>query len=126
MEQVRLTPEDEERLAQCIRRQWTDAHGVSPGAVHVLADAHCIVAWIEEVLSPAERAMLGWQRGQELLRRYTDQLLVTIRPALRSEVEAVTGRKSLTDSLWADPASQRIMCVYQLGLPIVTQSDHRL
>lgn len=126
MEQVRLTPEDEGRLAQCIRRQWADAHGVSPGAVHVLADAHCVVAWIEEVLSPAERAMLGWQQGQDLLQRYTDQLLVTIRPALRSEVEAVTGRESLADSLWADPASQRIMCVYRLGLPIVAQSNRRV
>lgn len=116
MPQTRLTADDEGQLAQLIRHQWTEAHGVAPGAVHVLADAHCIVVWIDEVLSPAERAILQWQHGQELLQRYTDQLLVTIRPALRSEVEAVTGRVLLADNLWADPASQRITCVYQLGV----------
>lgn len=115
MSQIRLTADTEGRLAQLIRRQWTEAHGVAPGAVHVLADAQCVVVWVDEVLSPAERAMLQWEHGSDLIQRYTDQLLVTIRPVLRSEVEATTGRPLLADHLWADPASQRIMCVYQLG-----------
>ena len=117
-----MTRADEGRLAQQIRRQWAEAHGVTPGDVHVTVDDHCIVAWIDDVLSPAEQAMLQWQQGQQLLQRYTDQLLVTIRPALRSEVETVAGRQCVADSLWADPAGQRIMCVYQLGLPIVGQT----
>lgn len=117
-----MTSDDEGRLAQQIRRQWADAHGVTPGDVHVIAGDHCIVAWIDDVLSPAEQAMLQWQQGQHLLQRYTNQLLVTIRPALRSEVETAAGRQCVADSLWADPAGQRIMCVYQLALPTDEQT----
>jgi uncharacterized protein YbcI len=113
-------------LAAALGDLWERAHGVPAGKVHVLAGPDSIVVLIKDALSPAERAAAQRTEGQALVQRYAEQLLGTIQPDLRAQVETITGRQAIPTSQHADTIAGHVLCYYDLGerlmLPSVPDS----
>lgn len=115
MDDVSVQKELEATLATELCALWEQAHGTLAGQVRVLARPDTVAAWIENVLSPAERAVTQRAEGQRLMQRYAEQLLTVIQPDLRARVEAITGRRILSDSVRADVDTGHVLCFFILG-----------
>jgi hypothetical protein len=59
--------EQQTALAMALRELWERAHGGPAGKVHVLLGPDSVAAWIEGVISPAERTVPRRVNGQTLL-----------------------------------------------------------
>ena len=115
MTDVSLQQEKEAALAAGLRALWEQAHGTLAGQVRVLAGPDSVAAWIEDVLSPAERAVTQRAEGQRLVQRYAEQLLAVIQPDLQARVEAITGRRIVSGSIRADVDTGHVLCFFILG-----------
>lgn len=102
-------------LAAALSDLWERAHGAPAGKVHVLVGPDSIAVVIKDALSPAERAAAQRAEGQALVQRYAEQLLDTIQPDLRAQVEAITGRQAIPTSQHADTIAGHVLCFYELG-----------
>jgi len=107
--------QQEAALAVSLMRLWESAHGTPAGNACVFIRPESVVAWIEAVLSPAERAVARTTDGHPLIQRYTDELLRSIQPELRSQIEAVTGRRITSGKSNVDVESGHVLCFFVLG-----------
>jgi uncharacterized protein YbcI len=107
----------ETALAMRLRLLWEQAHGAPAGEVHVLMGPDSVAAWLDDVLSLAERAVIKRAGGQQLMERYAEQLLAVIQPELQAHVEAVAGRQVVTGSIRADVDTGHVVCFFILGGP---------
>lgn len=112
-----LRSEHETALATALRSLWEQAHGAPAGKVHVLLGPESVAAWIEDVLSPAERTVSQGTEGHELLQRYTEQLLDTMLPDLQAHIEGITGRRIVSSSARTDTDTGYVLCFFVLGEP---------
>jgi uncharacterized protein YbcI len=112
-----LRSEHETALATLLRAAWEQAHGAPAGKVHVLLGPESVAAWIEDVLSPAERAVAMGAEGHELLQRYTEQLLGTMLLDLQAHVEGIMGRFIVSSTARADMDTGYVLCFFVLGEP---------
>src|SRR3990172_11278771 len=115
MNSKNLRKKHEAALAAALSALWEQVHGVPAGNVRVLVGPDSVAAWIEDVLSPAERVMTQRAEGQALVQRYAERLLAAITPDLRAQVEAITGRRTVSSSVRADVATGHVLCFFVLG-----------
>lgn len=115
MNEAHILREQETALAEALRTLWERAHGATAGTVRVLAGPDSVAAWLEDVLSPAERAAAQRPESQALLQRYAEQLLSTVQPDLRARVESVTGRRIVSGTVRADVDTGHVLCFFVLG-----------
>jgi len=108
-------PKHEMFLATTLRTLWEQAHGPMAGNVRVLVGPDSVAAWIENAFSPAEWAAIQSSHAQQLVQRYAEQLLATIQSELRSQVEAITGRRIVSGSTRADVDTGHVLCLFVLG-----------
>jgi uncharacterized protein YbcI len=113
-----LRYEHEMAVASALRAAWEQAHGAPAGKVHVLLGSESVAAWIEDVLSPAERTVSQGTEGHGLLQRYAVQLLDTILPDLQAQVEGITGRRIVSSNTHADMETGHVLCFFVLGEPL--------
>ena len=105
-------------LAARLRLLWEQAHGAPAGEVHVLIGPDSVAAWLDDVLSLAERAVIKRADGQQLVQRYAEQLLAVIQPELQAHVEAAVGRHVVAGSIRADVDTGHVVCFFLLGRPL--------
>jgi uncharacterized protein YbcI len=105
-------------LAGRLRLLWEQAHGSPAGEVHVLIGPDSMTAWLDDVLSLAERAVIKRSDGQQLVQRYAEQLLAVIQPELQAHVEAAAGRHAVASSIRADVDTGHVVCFFLLGGPL--------
>ena len=105
-------------LAARLRLLWEQAHGSPAGEAHVLIGPNSVAAWLDDVLSLAERAVVKRADGQRLMERYAEQLLAVIQPELQAHVEAAVGRHVVTGSIRADVDTGHVVCFFLLGGPL--------
>ena len=108
----------ETALAMRLRLLWEQAHGAPAGEVHVLIGPDSVAAWLDDVLSLAERAVIKRSDDRQLVQRYAEQLLAVIQPELQAHVEAVAGRHVVTGSIRADVDTGHVVCFFLLGGPL--------
>lgn len=113
-----LRSEHEAAVATALRDAWEQAHGAPAGKVHVLLGPERVAAWIEDVLSPAERTVSQGTEGHGLLQRYAVQLLDTILPDLQAQVEGISGRRVVYSNSSADMETGHVLCFFVLGEPL--------
>lgn len=123
MNEVSLCQEQEADLAAALRLLWKQAHGVPVGDVRALAGPDSVAVWIEDVFSPAERALARSIEGQVVFQRYTGQLLATIQPDLRAQVEAITGHRIVSGNVNADVDTGGVICFFILGERLTSPPD---
>ena len=104
-------------LAARLRLLWEQAHGAPAGEAHVLIGPDSAAAWLDDVLSLAERAVIKRADGQQLVQRYAEQLLAVIQPELQAHVEAAVGRHVVAGSIRADVDTGHVVCFFLLGGP---------
>lgn len=105
-------------LAIRLHNLWEQAHGSPAGKVHVIIGTDCVAAWLDDVLSLAERAVIKRAEDQQLMERYAEQRLAVIRPELQAHVEAVAGRHVVTSNIHADMDTGHVVCFFLLGGPL--------
>ena len=115
MNEVTLCHDREAALTTALRSLWERAHGAPAGPVRVLVGSDSVALWLEDVLSPAERAATQRTEVQQLLQRYAEKLLATIQPDLRAQVEAITGRRIVSGNVRADVDTGHVLCFFVLG-----------
>jgi len=115
IESATLRQKHEMFLATTLRTLWEQAHGPMAGNVRVLVGPDSVAAWIENAFSPAEWAAIRRPEGQTLVQRYADQLLTTILPDLRTQVETVADRRIVSGSIRADVDTGHVLCFFVLG-----------
>lgn len=108
----------EAALATALLKLWEKAHGTPAGKVRVLMGADSVTALIEAVLSPAERTVARRNDGHLLIQHYTEELLNSIQPELRAQVETITGRRIVSGNARADVDTGHVLCFYVLGEPL--------
>jgi len=118
MTEANTSQQHETALVARLRLLWEDAHGAPAGEVHVLIGPDSVAAWLEDVLSLAERAVIKRSDGQQLVQRYAEQLLAVIQPELQAHVEAVAGRQVVAGSICADVDTGHVVCFFLLGGPL--------
>jgi len=109
-------PGSEQRaaLAMALRELCERAHG----RLRVLLGPDSVAAWIEDVRSPAERAVAQGLDGHRLLQCYVGQLLATVMPDLQAHVEGITGRRIVSSNSHADMKTGHMLCFFVLGEPL--------
>ena len=117
MTEANTSQQHEIALAMRLRLLWEQAHGAPAGEVHVLIGPDSVAAWLDDVLSLAEQAVIKRAGGQQLMQRYTEQLLGIIQPELQAQVEAVAGRRVVSGSIRADVDTGHVVCFFLLGGP---------
>ena len=122
MNDASIWSQQEASLAAALLRLWETAHGTLAGNVRVLVGPDSVAAWIEAVLSPAERVAARRNDGHLLIQRYADELLNSIQPELRALVESITGRRIVSGNARADVDTGHVLCFFVLGEPLATPS----
>jgi len=122
MNDTRLRSQQEAALAAALRRLWEGAHGMLAGNIRILVGPDSVAAWIEAVLSPAERAVARRNDGHLLIQRYAEELLSLIQPELHVQVETITGRQIVSGSARTDVDTGHVLCFFVLGEPLATPS----
>ena len=115
MNSKNLRKKHEAALAAALSALWEQAHGIPAGRVRVLVGPDSVAAWIEDVLNPAERLATQHVEGQALVQRYVERLLAAIQLDLQAQVEAITGRRTVSSSVRADVATGHVLCFFVLG-----------
>jgi uncharacterized protein YbcI len=115
MDYASFRQEQEATLVAALRALWKQAYGVPAGDVRALTGPDSVAVWIEDVFSPAERALARSIEGQVVLQRYTGQLLAIIQPDLRAQVEAITGHRIVSGNVSADVDTGGVLCFFILG-----------
>ena len=122
MNDIDLRSQQEAALVAALLRLWESAHGTLAGDVRVLVGPDRVAAWIEAVLSPAEQAVSRRNDGHLLIQRYTEELLNSIQPELRAQVESITGRRIVSSNARADVDTGHVLCFFVLGEPLTIPS----
>jgi len=117
-----IHPQQEAALVAALLRLWERAHGILAGNVHILVGPDSIAAWIEDGLSPAERAVSRRNDGHLLIQRYTEELLNSIQPELRAQVETITGRRIVSGNARVDVDAGQVLYFCVLGEFLTTPS----
>lgn len=117
MNDEKLRQQREAAVAAALRSLWEQAHGAPAGKLHVLLGPESVAAWIEDVLSPAERTVSQGTEGHGLLQRYTEQLLDTMLPDLQEHIEGITARPIVSSSARTDTDTGYVLCFFVLGEP---------
>lgn len=81
-----------EDMAQTIQDFWENYEGVRPDRVSVFADQQAIVIWLEEVLAPAARQIIGTEPGRLTLQEYGRRILEQAGPQLQHIVAEALGQ----------------------------------
>ena len=118
MTRANTSQQHETALAARLRLLWEQAHGAPAGEVHVLIGPDSVAAWLDDVLSLAERAVIKRSDDRQLVQRYAEQLLAVIQPELQAHVEAVAGRQVVTGSIRAEVDTGHVVCFFLLGGPL--------
>jgi uncharacterized protein YbcI len=118
MTRANTSQQHETALAARLRLLWEQAHGAPAGEVHVLIGPDSVAAWLDDVLSLAERAVIKRTDDRQLVQRYAEQLLAVIQPELQAHVEAVAGRQVVTGSIRAEVDTGHVVCFFLLGGPL--------
>ena len=120
MNDTGIRSQQEAALVVALLRLWESAHGTLAGNVRVLVGPDSVAAWIEAVLSPAERVVARRNDGHILIQRYTEELLNLIQPELRKQVESITCRRIVSGSARADVGTGHVLCFFVLGESLAT------
>jgi len=120
MNDTSIRSKQEAALVAALLRLWESAHGTLAGNVRVLMGPDSFAAWIEAVFSPAERVVAKNNDGHLLIQRYAEELLNSIRPELRTQVELITGRRIVSGNARADVDTGHVLCFFVLGEPLAT------
>ena len=115
MNSKNLRKKHEAALAAALSALWEQAHGIPAGRVRVLVGPDSVAAWIEDVLNPAERLATQHVEGQALVQRYVERLLAAIQLDLQAQVEAITGRRTVSSSVRADVETGHVLGFFILG-----------
>lgn len=109
-----IRSQQEAALTAVLLKLWESAHGTLTGNVHILVGADSVAAWIDAALSPAEQAVAKKDDGHLLMQRYTQELLNSIKPELRAQVETITGRRILSGNTSVDVETGQVLCFFVL------------
>ncbi len=115
-----MDSQQEAALVAAFLKLWESAHGTLAGNVRVLMGPDSVAAWIEAVFSPAERVVAQKNDGHLLIQRYAEELLNSIRPELRTQVEQITGRRVVSGNARADVDTGHVLCFFVLGESLAT------
>jgi len=125
MNDTGIRSQQEAALVAALLRLWESAHGTLAGNVRVLVGPDSVAAWIEAVLSPAERVVARRNDGHILIQRYTEELLNSIQPELRRQVESITRRRIVSGSARTDVDTGHVLCFFVLGEQLAESFDSR-
>ena len=125
MNDTGIRAQQEAALVAALLRLWESAHGTLAGNVRVLVGPDSVAAWIEAVLSPAEWVVARRNDGHILIQRYTEELLNSIQPELRAQVESITCRRIVSGSARTDVDTGHVLCFFVLGEQLAESYDSR-
>ncbi len=107
--------QQEAALAAVLLKLWERAHGTLADNVRIQVGTDSVAAWSDAALSPAEKAVARGKDGRLLMQRYTQELLNTILPELRAQVETITGRQIVSGNTSVDVETGQVLCFFVLG-----------
>lgn len=110
-----IRSQQEAALAAVLLRLWESAHGTLAGNIHILVGTDSVAAWSDAALSPGEQAVARRNDGHLLIQRYTQELLNSIQPELRAQVETITGRRIVSGNTSVDVETGQVLCFFVLG-----------
>jgi uncharacterized protein YbcI len=125
MNATSIRSKQEAALMAALLRLWESAHGTLAGNVRVHMGPDSVAAWIEAVFSPAERVVAQKNDGHILIQRYAEELLNSIRPELKTQIEQITGRRIVSGNARADVDTGHVMCLFVLGEQLAESFDSR-
>ena len=107
--------QQEAALSMTLSMLWEQSHGSPAGNVRTLVGLNSVALCLEDAFSPAEREVTRRAESLPLFQRYAEQLLATVLPDLKVQVEIITGCHVVSGSVRPDAETGQLVCFFILG-----------
>lgn len=108
----------EAAVRQALCDLWEEAHGIPARRACIQVRPDHILVRLMGILSPAERASILEDQGQQMIQQYAGRLLALIQPDMLVQVQKITGRQVLSSCVQVEVNFDQLLCQFVLGAQI--------